>query len=290
MGNKVRIGNDVTLRWSIYRQEGGERVPYEVEGRLLHLYIEGWLQQRIEIAKYDVAGHVVTLVYRGRDQVQCGAYRLVLEEERDGVRSVIDSCVAVELVAHSCEADVEGSGAVSVESVVPHLRGDAVKVRIGNDVAVTWGLYTEAGEVYEPTGTVRVWIEGPLGDKVVVSEYAVEGHEVRLVYRGRHQRYTGVYRIVLVENGGMDGMHTVDVEAFDLVAHSCDSSLPEDVELTSVRLQSVVSVGGGGGCRCEVGLEDVGAEIEEVAEDLGSLLRSLYESDCNDDYNNDYAI
>ena len=290
MGNKVRIGNDVTLRWSIYRQEGGERVPYEVEGRLLHLYIEGWLQQRIEIAKYDVAGHVVTLVYRGRDQVQCGAYRLVLEEERDGVRSVIDSCVAVELVAHSCEADVEGNGAVSVESVVPHLRGDAVKVRIGNDVAVTWGLYTEAGEVYEPTGNVRVWIEGPLGDKVVVSEYAVEGHEVRLVYRGRHQRYAGVYRIVLVENAGKDGMHTVDVEAFELVAHSCDSSLPEDVELTSVRLQSVVSVGGGGGCRCEVGLEDVGAEIEEVAEDLGSLLRSLYESDCNDDYNNDYAI
>lgn len=107
------------------------------------------------------------------------------------------------------------------------------KIRIGNDIAIKWAIYAadmlaevqpETPTPYDLTGRdLSLYVEmGAIRTRI--RDFEVNGNEVRFTFFGMYQTTEGVYRLTLVENEGMRGMHTVDYEdAFRL-------DLPEDVE------------------------------------------------------------
>lgn len=106
------------------------------------------------------------------------------------------------------------------------------KIRIGNDIAIKWAIYAadmlaevqpETPTPYDLTGRdLSLYVEmGAIRTRI--RDFEVNGNEVRFTFFGMYQTTEGVYRLTLVENEGMRGMHTVDYEdAFRL-------DLPEDV-------------------------------------------------------------
>ena len=98
------------------------------------------------------------------------------------------------------------------------------KIRIGNDIAIKWAIYAADMTPYDLTGRdLSLYVEmGAIRTRI--RDFEVNGNEVRFTFFGMYQTTEGVYRLTLVENEGMRGMHTVDYEdAFRL-------DLPEDVE------------------------------------------------------------
>lgn len=106
------------------------------------------------------------------------------------------------------------------------------KIRIGNDIAIKWAINAadmlaevqpETPTPYDLTGRdLSLYVEmGAIRTRI--RDFEVNGNEVRFTFFGMYQTTEGVYRLTLVENEGMRGMHTVDYEdAFRL-------DLPEDV-------------------------------------------------------------
>ena len=70
---KIRIGNDVAIRWRI--TIGDEAAS--LEGLDLSLYISSAYQPRKELA-CTVAGNEVAAIFPGSEQAQTGVYKLSL--------------------------------------------------------------------------------------------------------------------------------------------------------------------------------------------------------------------
>lgn len=100
---RIRIGKDFTVRWRIFRREGGTLLPYDCTGKDLTLCLDS-PYTRTKIEDFTVEGNLIEWTFKGMDQKSVGSYRLVLIENqgRDGMLTV-DTCDAFELVAHSCE-------------------------------------------------------------------------------------------------------------------------------------------------------------------------------------------
>jgi hypothetical protein len=101
------------------------------------------------------------------------------------------------------------------------------KIRKGNDIEIQWEIYVGKGfnEVpYDLTGkNLTLYLKDPFGF-IKVEDYSVQGNMISFVFWGKDQKHSGIYSIILVENEGMKGMHTVDeCDAFALVNHSCES-------------------------------------------------------------------
>lgn len=107
---KIRIGNDIVIRWEIYVRDGEDVAPYDLTGRTLKLYLSN-MYQRLEHSEFSTDGNAVIFTYRGRNQRNIGKYQLTLVENEggDGMHTV-DECDAFELVRCSC---LEGGGAES---------------------------------------------------------------------------------------------------------------------------------------------------------------------------------
>lgn len=107
---KIRIGNDIGIRWEIYVRDGEDVAPYDLTGRTLKLYLSN-MYQRLEHSEFSTDGNAVVFTFRGRDQRSLGRYRLTLVEN-DGAEGMhtVDECDAFELVRFSC---FEGGNAES---------------------------------------------------------------------------------------------------------------------------------------------------------------------------------
>lgn len=110
---KIRLGNDIEMRWSIFTRDGDNRVPYDLEGRSLTLSVVN-RKGESEI-EFFAEGNIVTGVFRGRDQKILGKHGVILRENNgeDGMRTV-DACDAFELVSCSCEEALGSPGTIQL--------------------------------------------------------------------------------------------------------------------------------------------------------------------------------
>ena len=111
--DKIRLGNDIEMRWSIFTRDGDNKVPYNLEGRALTLSVVNRTgESEIE---FFAEGNIVTGVFRGRDQRILGKHGVILRENngKDGMRT-IDACDAFELVACSCEEALGSPGTIQL--------------------------------------------------------------------------------------------------------------------------------------------------------------------------------
>ena len=127
------------------------------------------------------------------------------------------------------------------------------RIRIGNDIELRWKIYTTDAEgvssPYDLTGkALEVSLFNAFADGEVPLDFTTQENEITAIYRGKDQKVTGRYSIILRENNGADGMKTVDEhDAFELVCRTMDESRNDDgdVKCYSLSFTSAFSIGGG---------------------------------------------
>lgn len=99
-----------------------------------------------------------------------------------------------------------------------------MKVRIGNDIHITWTLKNSEGEPYILSGhDFKVYLQTG-SKKILVPDPVVNYNVLYFTSYGKDQQYIGEYNLLLVENNGRVEMLTYDVKAaFELVAHSWET-------------------------------------------------------------------
>ena len=132
------------------------------------------------------------------------------------------------------------------------------KIRKGNDIEVQWAIYVGKGineAPYDLTGKkISLYLKNSFGTTEIY-DFSVDKHVISFMYWGKNQKQTGIYSIVLVENEGREGMHTVDeCDAFSLVNHSCETGGESEGRVECVHLQFRSNMG--------VFVPTIGASIE----------------------------
>lgn len=121
------------------------------------------------------------------------------------------------------------------------------KIRKGNDIEVQWAIYAGYGineAPYDLTGRrLTLYLRNQFG-RTEVYDFTVEKHIIKFMVWGKDQKTTGVYSIELVENEGLEGMHTVDeCDAFQIVNHSCETGGDTEGRVECVHLQFRANMG-----------------------------------------------
>ena len=121
------------------------------------------------------------------------------------------------------------------------------KIRKGNDIKVQWAIYAGTGineAPYDLTGkNLSLYLKNQFG-KTEVYDFTTERHVLSFMFWGKNQQHTGIYSIMLVENEGREGMHTIDeCDAFQLVSHSCETGGDSEGRVECVHLQFRANMG-----------------------------------------------
>ena len=110
----VRIGNDITVEWSIFND--GE--PFIIPTKDTKVYINNPFE-RIEVKSFSIEDNKIMFVFYGKDQKHLGRYNLELciNEGENGMITT-DACDFVKLVYRSCNAtDEEDTDGLEIETV-----------------------------------------------------------------------------------------------------------------------------------------------------------------------------
>ena len=110
----VRIGNDITVEWSIFNE--GE--PLILPTKDTKVYINNPFE-RTEVKSFSIEGNKIMFVFYGKDQKHLGRYNLELciNEGESGMITT-DVCDFVKLVYRSCNAtDEEDTDGLEIETV-----------------------------------------------------------------------------------------------------------------------------------------------------------------------------
>ena len=154
------------------------------------------------------------------------------------------------------------------------------RIRIGNDIELRWKIYTTDAEgvssPYDLTGkSLEVSLFNAYADGELPLDFTTKENEITAIYRGKDQKVTGRYSIILRENNGADGMKTVDEhDAFELVCRTMDESINDDgdVKCYSLSFQSTLSLGGGSiDLSAYAKKEDVEAALEGKQDTIADL-------------------
>lgn len=105
MSQKIRIGNDIDIRWSLVDED---EQPYILEGRDVSIELNVGTK-KVRIKDIELDGNTVHFVYYGKDQRYTGSYILKFVENDGNVDMVtFDTRDAFTLVEHSWLAVDEG--------------------------------------------------------------------------------------------------------------------------------------------------------------------------------------
>lgn len=120
-------------------------------------------------------------------------------------------------------------------------------IRIGNDIEVIWSIYTGDGAdetAYNLDGrNLNLYLINCFGSEKVTS-FDTDGNVLRWRFYGKDQKHIGRYSLILVENEGSEGMHTLDCcDVFNLVRRSCRSCDcgDENVEVLTLDITGHIS-------------------------------------------------
>ena len=125
------------------------------------------------------------------------------------------------------------------------------KIRYGNDIPIAWTI-NRNDQPEDFTGKqLQLTMIGTSGT-TEVTDYTIEGNVLRWMFWGKDQHKPSTYHFCLVENGGEEGMFTIDTcDVLRLVSRSCaadDCDGPFTMQVTSniddkgVTCSSVITV------------------------------------------------
>lgn len=105
MSQKIRIGNDIDIRWTIV---DADEQPYDFTGRDIAIELNVGTK-KVRIKEFETEGNILHFVYYGKDQKYTGSYALKFIEN-DGEKEMVtfDTKDAFYLVDHSWQAVDEG--------------------------------------------------------------------------------------------------------------------------------------------------------------------------------------
>lgn len=109
----IRIGNDISVRWSLYK--GDE--AYDLTNLPVTLYLKNAYGKK-EIKDYTIEGNQISWTFFGKDQKNTGKYSMVLviREGERGMAST-DYCDFVQLVSCACQVSGMDEENVQTETV-----------------------------------------------------------------------------------------------------------------------------------------------------------------------------
>lgn len=95
----IRIGNDITIKWTINRQD----LPEDFSGKTVSVYLLEPFSNSKATINYTIDANVITIYFNGKDQKRVGQYTLKLvENEGKAGMITLDHCNPFILVAKSC--------------------------------------------------------------------------------------------------------------------------------------------------------------------------------------------
>lgn len=95
----IRIGNDITIKWTINRQG----LPEDFSGKAVSVYLLEPFSNSKAAINYTIESNVITIYFNGKDQKRVGQYTLKLvENEGKAGMITLDHCNPFILVAKSC--------------------------------------------------------------------------------------------------------------------------------------------------------------------------------------------
>ena len=173
------------------------------------------------------------------------------------------------------------------------------KIRLGNDIPIEWSI-NRNNQPEDFTGkTLRLTMIGTSGT-AEVTDYTVEGNILRWMFWGKDQHKPSTYHFCLVENGGEEGMFTIDTcDVLRLVSRSCaadDCDGPFTMQVTSniddkgVTCSSVITVPSNGLSAYEIAvlhgfkgteeewLDSLRQPAENAAEEAQKTIQALVEA------------
>ena len=112
---RIRIGNDIPIRWAVTRCG----VPEDFAGKSLKLYMRTAYSET-EVEDFAVNGNVLSWTFPGAAQKATGTYTFTLvENEGLDDMATVDACDALKLVACTCSAECAESVEVASDIDVP---------------------------------------------------------------------------------------------------------------------------------------------------------------------------
>lgn len=123
MVEKIRIGNNILVKWSILDESG---VAYELESRSGYSIELRCGPTPVSADVQSVSGNTITLLYAGRDQRLLGKYHLKYTESAGDLMTTFDQRDIFELVEHSWQAGAgvdSGNVTVDVTAHLPVVQG-----------------------------------------------------------------------------------------------------------------------------------------------------------------------
>ena len=117
---------------------------------------------------------------------------------------------------------------------------NARRIRIGNDVAVTWRL-TSDGQPAVLDGALRLYLRSGHRMEPVGTFNAADG-TVSFIWEGRKQRIPGPYRLTLTQDSGSTGMITVDSPVFAVLVPTSPLADNPDTEAAEVTTEMVTRI------------------------------------------------
>lgn len=121
------------------------------------------------------------------------------------------------------------------------------KIRIGKDFKVHWSIYAVVDGQRQPYNLAGKDLKlefRNIYESKMANEWEVKDNVVVWTFRGKDQKALGQYQLILTQNGGKDGMLTVDTcNAFILVARSCEETRGQegDIAIEDVVIESEVT-------------------------------------------------
>ena len=109
----VRIGNDISVIWSLY----SDQKPFLLDGLKISVYLKG-MYGKTKIEDYTIKDNEIHWTFFGKDQKHTGKYSLtlVVNEGAEGMVTT-DVCDLVRLVSCTCQADGTDEDGVQTETI-----------------------------------------------------------------------------------------------------------------------------------------------------------------------------
>lgn len=117
-------------------------------------------------------------------------------------------------------------------------------IRIGNDIGISWSLFTKQGDERVPyllEGRDLLVLLDCAGRHFKVDRFTISENVLSFVYYGKDQFIAGDYLITLIENPGKKSQLVLDArDVFSLVRRSwgIDGENTQDVETILIELSS----------------------------------------------------
>lgn len=117
---KIRINNDLRLKWSVYRiTNKGNILEDFTDATIYGLVIKNKIKPIYYHPNYSIVGDMINLFFPASKQTDIGDYVVTMQYEKDGEYYTVDACDAFTFVDSTCKQSyIQGANGVIVETVM----------------------------------------------------------------------------------------------------------------------------------------------------------------------------